>query len=77
MRKLAWGAYLILAAFIASYIAVLGVAATAEVFNRVQWPVFAKDPDTWGLLHGFICVLFPVYFITPFGLAWLVGRRVS
>lgn len=44
--------------------------ATAEIFDRQNWPVF----HFWGLLHGSIFVLFPIYFLLFYWCGLMVLR---
>jgi hypothetical protein len=51
--------------------AVVAVPVTGRVFEYFHWPIF----HTWGIMHGSICVLFPVCFLLFGGIAWLILRK--
>jgi hypothetical protein len=54
----------------AFFIALCAVAATGSVFDRMEWSTF----HTWGILHGSIIYIFPLYFITSWLIVWLIGK---
>jgi hypothetical protein len=56
---------------LAAVIAWFAMAFTAKLFDIQGWPIF----HTWGMMHGGVCIFFPVYFAVAFALiAWALAR---
>jgi len=55
---------------LALLLTIAGIWATASLFDAMNWPLF----HTWGLAHGSILFIFPVYFILSLLGMYLVAR---
>jgi hypothetical protein len=64
------GCFSFLMAFI---ITILAVMFTGTLFNTMNWPLF----HTWGLIHGSIIYIFPVYFVIALIIIWYFARQHS